>query len=113
VEIGDIFWAIIWFVVGLYTFENSSLKSFFEGIGVITSIVSLGFVAMKPELIPDFIKGIPVSYFVGALTHYIYLIGANINRAQHFGEDINYGRLILYGVVVVLLILILNTIKPL
>ena len=111
-EIGDIFWAIIWFVVGLYIFEDSSLKSFFEGIGVVISVISLGFVAMKPELLPDFIRDIPVSYFAGAVTHYIYLIGANISRAGHFGYNVNHGRIIAYGVIIVVLILILNNFKP-
>ena len=86
----------------------ASLKSFFEGIGVLISVISLGFVAMKPELLPDLIRDIPVSYFAGAFTHYICLIGANICRAVHFGYSVNIGRIVLYGMIIIGLIILRN-----
>ena len=107
-EFGDIFWAVIWFGAGLYIFEETSLKSFLDAIGVIIMIISLFAIATKPEFLAHYLQNVPVSYFAGALTHYIYLIGANIGRANHFHEDINYGRIILYGVIIIGLIIILN-----
>jgi len=109
-EFGDIFWAVIWFGAGLLTFEVTSLKGFLNAIGVIIMIISLFAIATKPEFLAHYLQNIPVSYFGGALTHYIYLIGANIGRANHFHDDINYGRIMLYGVIIISLMIILNNV---
>jgi len=107
-EFGDIFWALIWFGAGLLIFEETSLKSFLDAIGVIIMIISLFAIVTKPDFLADYLRNVPVSYFAGAFTHYVYLIGANIGRANHFHVDINYGRLILYGVIMIGLVVILN-----
>jgi len=91
-EFGDIIWAIVWLITGYYIFKETSLKSFLDGIGIITMLFSLLGIAMEPELLTKFFMKLPISYFGGAVTHYFYFVGANFGRADHFGNDINWGR---------------------
>ena len=111
-EFGDFLWAVLMFMVGLLIFRVTSLKRFLDVVGVIVSVVSLFSIATKPELLAGYILQVPISYIGGAVTHYFYLIGTNIGRADQFGYDINWGRIILYGVVIVGLILLLRWLNP-
>jgi len=111
-EFGDIIWSIIWLVTGYYIFKETSLKSFLDGFGIITMLFSLAGIVMEPELLAKFFMKLPISYFGGAVTHYFYLVGANFGRADHFGNDINWGRIILYTIIIAGLILFLNWLNP-
>ena len=107
-EFGDIIWAFLMFIVGLVVFRATFLKQLLNVAGVVLSLFSLYSIATEPDLLVGYFLNIPVSYIAGAVTHYLYLIGANIGRANHFHVDINYGRIILYGVIIIGLIIILN-----
>jgi hypothetical protein len=111
-EFGDFLWAVLMFIVGLVTFRVTSLKRFLDVVGVIVSVLSLFFIATKSELLVGYFFQIPVSYIGGTITHYFYLIGANIGRADQFGDDINWGRIILYGIAILVLILLLRWLNP-
>jgi len=79
-----------------------------DSVGLIVSIVSIGiFVVTKPDLLIGYILNIPFSYIGSATVHYVYLIGANFGRASHFNTRINWGRIFLYIVIVVGLIILL------
>lgn len=110
-EIGDIFWALIWLGAGLWVFEDRSLKNFLDIIGIVVMVFSLLGILAKQTLLIDYLQEVPVSYIGGAITHYCYLIGANIGRAIHFSADFNYGRVFIYGVILIGLIFVLNNLN--
>ena len=112
-QFGDFLWAVLMFIVGLVIFRVTSLKKFLDVVGVIVSVFSIFSIATKPELLAGYILQVPISYIGGAVTHYFYLIGANIGRADQFGDDINWGRIIFYGIAIVVLILFLRWLNPL
>ena len=112
-EFGDFLWALLMFITGILVFRITSLKRFMEIAGGVISVWSLCAIATKPELVAVYVLQMPVSYIGGAITHYVYLIGANIGRADQFGNDINWGRIILYGVILAGLILLLRWLSPL
>jgi hypothetical protein len=89
-EFGDFLWAVVMFVVGLLVFRVTSLKRFLDVVGVILSTFSLYSIATEPELLACYVLQIPVSYIGGAVPHLVYLIGANIGRADQFGDDVNW-----------------------
>jgi hypothetical protein len=107
-QFGDFLWVILMFIVGLVIFRVTSLKIFLDVIGVIVSVFSLFSIATKTELLAGYILQVPISYIGGAVTHYFYLIGVNIGRADQFGDDINWGRIIFYGIAIAALILFLR-----
>ena len=111
-EFGDFLWALVMFLVGVVVFRATWLKRLGDVVGVIVSIISLYFIATKPELLAVHFLKIPISYIGGAVTHYFYLVGANIGRAFHFGNDVNWGRIIFYGIVIIGLILFLRWLNP-
>lgn len=111
-EFGDLLWAVVVFIVGLFVFRVTSLKRFLDVVGVIVSVFSLYSIATEPELLAGYVLKIPVSYIGGAVTHYFYLIGANIGRADQFGDDVNWGRIIFYTIVIIGLILFLRWLNP-
>ena len=107
-EFGDFLWAIIWFFIGVIIFELPYLKGFMDSVGLIVSIVSVGiFVVTKPDLLIGYILNIPFSYIGSTTVHYVYLIGANFGRASHFNTEINWGRIFLYIVIIVGLMILL------
>lgn len=112
-EFGDFLWALVMFLVGLVVFRITSLKRFLHVVGVIVSAFSLYSIATEPELLAGYILKMPISYIGGAVTHYFYLIGANIGRAIQFDVNVNWGRIIFYTLVITGLIFLLKWINPL
>jgi len=111
-EFGDFLWAVLIFTVGLVIFRVTSLKRFLDVVVVIVSVLSLFSIATEPELLAGYVLQVPVSYIGGAVTHYCYLIGANIGRADQFGNDVNWGRIVFYGIAILVLILFLRWLNP-
>lgn len=111
-EFGDIIWAFLMFIVGLVVFRATFLKQLLNVAGVVLSLFSLYSIATEPDLLVGYFLNIPVSYIAGAVTHYFYLIGANIGRAEQFGVDINWGRIIFYTIFIAGLILFLKLLNP-
>ncbi len=79
-----------------------------DSIGLIVSIVSIGiFIATKPDLLIGHVLNMPISYIGSSVAHYVYLIGANFGRADHFNAEIKWGRIFLYITIIVGLITLL------
>lgn len=85
--IADLVWAIIWFGIGLVTFQVRGIKSLFTGISAVVSFFSLvSLLFQEPNTISAMITSIGVGYISGIFTTITYLIGANISRYEQFGE---------------------------
>jgi len=109
---GDILWVGAWFIIGLLTYQITSLKKTGSTISGIITAVSIIAGIFKPDELIQFIANIPVSYIGGAITNFVYLIGANLARGEHFHTETKWGRIILYILGIVLLIFVLNNFFP-
>jgi hypothetical protein len=112
VETGDFFLLLIWFSIGLLTFEVPALKGWATTISGIISAVSIIAVIFKPDELIQLIANYPVSYIGGAITNFVYLIGANLVRGDRFHTEISWGRILFYIVGILVLLFVLNTFFP-
>lgn len=111
-EAGDILLVGAWFIIGLLTYTVTSLKGWGSTISGIITAVSIIALIFKPDELIQFIANYPVSYTGGAITNLVYLIGANLVRGEQFHTEVKWGRIIVYGVGIVLLLIVLNTFFP-
>jgi hypothetical protein len=105
----DILWTVIWFFVGLLTFQVSGLKRLLESVSGAISGISLLILITKPDPITTYLTSIPIGYVAGDVTLLAYLIGANISRAIQFGKM--SPRIILYVVAFFLVLLIAKSLQ--
>ena len=93
----DIFWIVIWFVVGLFVFQIPGIKGAFKEISDLYSIIPflLGFFyatwTQNPEMVIGYIvknieEVMSIGIIKGFLSSLAYLIGANISRYEQFGK---------------------------
>lgn len=105
-EAGDILWACTWFIVGLFTFKLTSLKSTLSTISVLITAISLVAIIGKPDNLIQFFADYPISYVGGTITHLVYLIGANFVRGKQFHTRVKWERITVYAVIIVLLLIV-------
>jgi len=106
-EFGDLFWGVFWLLIGIGVFKNPPLKNLGHAIAGLASIISLVNITTQEDL-AIYISNVPFSWVMGSITHYIYLIGANISRSAQMREDFLWGRVIWYGIIIIALILFLR-----
>lgn len=111
-EAGDIFLIGGWFIIGLFTYAVPSLKGWGSTISGIITAISIIALIFKPDELIQFIANYPVSYIGGAITNLVYLIGANLVRGEQFHTEVKWGRIIFYGVAIVLLLIVLHAVSP-
>lgn len=104
-EFGDFIWAIIWFIVGLIVFDYPSAKKLCDILSAGISLIGLYGIATQPDLLAIHILNVPLSYVIGVITNFIYLIGANISRADHMSVPFAWGRVIFYFFAIIILTL--------
>ena len=111
-EAGDIFWVGAWFITGLLTFQITSLKNTLSTVSGIITAISILAVIVKPDELIQLIANYPVSYIGGAITNFVYLIGANLVRGDQFHTGTKWWKIIFYMVGIVLLLFVLLTFFP-
>jgi hypothetical protein len=105
-EFGDILWAVIWFFIGLFVFKYPPAKKLCDVISIAVSVYGFYGIATQPDLLAIYIDKVPLSYVIGIITHHIYLVGANISRAEHMRAPFAWGRVIFYFFAIILLSLL-------
>ena len=84
----DVLWMILWFLVGLFVFQERSLKVYWDEIDSVTSVITLVpffLGALYGSItLPDIANKYFGSVLVGILSSLVYLIGANISRYIQF-----------------------------
>jgi hypothetical protein len=108
----DLLWALAWFIAGLVTFRITSIKAFLTFISIIIGVISLFGLAFNPEDLNEFIARYPVDYIGGAVTNLVYLIGANLVRGDQFNTSVLWGRICLYAILLIILIIALKIMGP-
>jgi hypothetical protein len=108
----DLLWALAWFVAGLVTFRITSAKALLTLISGIAAAVSLFGLAFNPKDLAEFISRYPVDYIGGAVTNLVYLVGANLVRGDQFHKRVLWGRILMYAVLLVVLMIILKVFGP-
>ena len=103
----DFVWVFGWFVVGLVTFQVKGIKSFFEWVGVLFSLLSLFLLIQGQSSLTSIIEFIGIGKISGVFTLIAYLVGANISRYIQFGKM--SPRIILYIILFFMLWLLLET----
>ncbi len=85
-------WIILWFIVGLVTFQIRGLKGYFKDFGILILIFSLpklGVVDITSEVLTSVTSSVA------------YLFGANISRWKQFGTL--SPKIIVYIILIVIL----------